>query len=109
MSDLFKLREQRAQCMRDIENAQKLSRLCALRDWQDLMEQGFLQEACAKAVHDSVNPALEERAKNHAMDMARAAGFLHLYLENIENQGQRAKESLPQLQAAMDAAQAEVL
>jgi len=100
MTEHERLRAQKRAFEEDIAVAQALQRLRANGDFQRLVRDGFLHEACIDAVRQSV--ACRDRdARWEMLQKARSAGFLQAYFDDVSRRGEYARAQMQALDAAI--------
>jgi len=104
MSELQELEQQRIQYIQAIERLDMLVKLKSNKEWQHLIEQGFMSLDCARYIHASVDSAISKEQREDALRIAQAAGYLNKYLEVMESQGRYAKNRMIELEEAIEQA-----
>jgi len=104
MSELAELEQEKLKYMEVIGRMQIWQKLQASREWQLLMEKGFMQQDCVHYIHASVDTAILKEQREEAMKMAQASGYLKKFLEVVEAQGRYAENRLTELEQAIEEA-----
>lgn len=77
-------------------------RLMNNRDFKAVVLQEFCVDECARYVHASADPALEERYQQDALNMAQASGHLRRFLEVTLQKAQAAENSSESIGTIID-------
>lgn len=86
-----------------------VKRLMNNRDFKTLILDEFCTQECARYVHASANPALNEASQRDALNMAQAAGHFRRFLEvtmQKANAAEDANSSIESILARIDAGEA---
>ena len=74
------LETQREAMKQAVEMRQAVQRLTQNADFRKVITEQFMEKECARYVHASSDPALNERNQKDALSIAQAAGHLKRYL-----------------------------
>lgn len=91
-----------------IKEKERLNKLIHLRDqvlklkdnkeFQEIILENFCEKDCANYVRTSTNTCISDKARENALEMARASGHLLNYLDVIITQGNTAERQLLSLE-----------
>ena len=101
------LETQRETMKQAVEMRQAVQRLTQNADFRKVITEQFMEKECARYVHASADPALNERNQKDALSIAQAAGHLKRYLSVLIQMGNAAENELDSIDTALDEARAE--
>jgi len=100
MTEHERLRGQKRAFEQDVAAAQALERLRENRDFQSVVAQGFLNDACLDAVREAASVRAGE-VRQRALERAVACQHLARHLHEVASRGEYAREQMQALDAAI--------
>lgn len=109
MSEVKELEEQLANAKLLAGKRERLERLIANPDFQELIVKDFSTDECSRYAQASADPMLGPVERADALGIAQAAGHLKRWIAVILQQGYVAARDMEEVEAALAEARAEEL
>lgn len=107
MSEVFALEKQLADSKEAIERRELALKLYKNPEFKKLILEEFCVNECARYAQSSADPALDDRSRADALNIAQAAGHLRRFLSVIIAMGNQADRLIPDLETAIEEARHE--
>ena len=98
MSEVEELINEKERLNKLIYLRDQVLKLEEYKDFKEIILENFCEKDCANYVRTSTNTCISEKARENALEMAKASGHLLNYLEFIITQGNSAERQLLSLE-----------
>ena len=107
MSQIQDLEAQKADLQKQVELRDQILKLSGNHDFRKVINEGFLRDEAARSIRMAGEPTLTAQEKSGLIEMALAAGHLQRYLSANVQMGNRAEETIHEIDATLEELRAE--
>ena len=107
MSEIQELEAQKEDLKRQVELRDQILKLSANHEFRKVIHEEFFQKEAGRLVRIGGDPALDKQQREDAIDMALATGHLQRFLSANVQMGNRAEQTIFEIDAALEELRAE--
>ena len=107
MSEIQELEAQKEDLKVQVELRDQILKLSANHEFRKVIHEEFFQKEAGRLVRIGGDPALDKQQRQDAIDMALATGHLQRFLSANVQMGNRAEQTIFEIDAALEELRAE--
>ena len=107
MSEIQELEAQKEDLKAQVELRDQILKLSANHEFRKVIHEEFFQKEAGRLVRIGGDPALDKQQRQDAIDMALATGHLQRFLSANVQMGNRAEQTIFEIDAALEELRAE--
>lgn len=107
MSEIQELEAQKEDLKKQVELRDQILKLSANHEFRKVIHEEFFQKEASRLVRIGGDPSLDKQQRQDAIDMALATGHLQRFLSANVQMGNRAEETIHEIDAALEELRAE--
>lgn len=102
MSEIQELEAQKKDLQKQVELRDQILKLSENREFRKVVQEEFFLHEAARCARIAGDPGMDEKMRNDAMEMAKAAGHFQRYLQANIQMGNQAEETIRQIDATLE-------
>lgn len=107
MSEIQALEAQKEDLKKQVELRDQILKLSANHEFRKVIHEEFFQKEAGRLVRIGGDPSLDKQQRQDAIDMALSTGHLQRFLSANVQMGNRAEETIHEIDAALEELRAE--